>query len=575
MKFRSFKLIVSLILSVSLSGLKAQSTFIPLNDDYYHLIDRLEIKRGKFSEGFQFSNRPFERKAVVQLTDSLLSSSSVQLNSTDRSIISYLRTDSNEWATESLIANDSLGEPMARLGASNSQIPAKKRKLWNHPADLLSYRNEDIDLHVNFVTDNFVGKDNNTESALWYTGRGVEIRGLINQKLGFYTFVADNQGTFPSYVRDYAQTYNFPGEGMAKILRNTGVDFMSARGYITFRPLKNINFQLGHDRNFMGSGYRSLLFSDNSAPNFFVKINTQIGKFQYTNTWHSMINTQSPAFQNGLRHKKYAVTHRLGINVSNKLNLGLFEAEVFNRDSTNGGFDLDYLNPIIFYRYVESYLGSSDNAVLGFDFRWLVAKNVSLYGQFVLDEFLSKYIFNSSKSWTNKWGIQMGAKYIDAFGVPGLDLQYERNVVRPYVYSHKDGGQNYVSFQQPIAHPLGSNFIENLGIIRYRFSPKLSFYGTAMLAKKGVDLDVRNWGGNILSNYDGRVDDFGIELLQGFKEKTHYFDMRVSYMLFHNLFLEARYLNRKQVIKSINREQNTTVTTLGLRFNMPYRQQTF
>jgi len=575
MKLRSFKLTFILLISTSLFSLKAQSTFIPLNDDYYHLIDRLEIKRGKLTEGFQFSNRPFERKAVIELTDSLLNSPLVRLNSTDRSIIRYLRTDSNEWANDLTIPEDSTGHSATRLGASLPEADSKRNKMWKHPADLYSVRNEDVDIHVNFVTDNFVGKETHTESALWYTGRGVEIRGMINQKLGFYTFVADNQGTFPKYVRDYSQQYNFPGEGMTKILRTTGVDFMSARGYITFRPLKSINVQFGHDRNFIGSGYRSLLFSDNGVPNLFVKINTQIGRFQYTNTWHSMINAQSPAFQNGLRHKKFAVTHRLGVNVTDNLNIGLFEAEVFNRDSTNGGFDLDYLNPIIFYRFVESYLGSSDNAVLGFDFRWLVAGKVSLYGQFVLDEFLSKYIFNSSKSWTNKWGIQGGAKYIDAFGVPGLDLQYERNVVRPYVYSHKDGGQNYVAFNQPIAHPLGSNFIENLGIIRYRFSPKLSFYGTAMFAKKGVDLDVRNWGGNILQNYDGRVDDFGIDLLQGFKEKTNYFDLRVSYMLFHNLFLEGRFLNRKQSIESIHREQKTTMTTLGLRFNMPHRQQVF
>lgn len=574
MKFRSITLIIILILLTQLS-LKAQSTFIPLNNDYYHLIDRLEIKRGKLSEGFQFNNRPFERKAVIQLTDSLLNSSSVKLNSTDRSIIHYLRTDSNEWAIETELPEDSAGHVATRLGTSVSEINPRKKRLWNHPADLFSINNEDVDIHVNFVTDNFVGKDNNTESALWYTGRGVEIRGIINQKLGFYTFVADNQGTFPKYVRDYSEQYNFPGEGMAKILRTTGVDFMSARGYVTFRPLKSINVQVGHDRNFMGSGYRSLLFSDNSVPNFFLKINTQIGRFQYTNIWHSMINAQSQAFQNGQRPKKYAATHRLGINITDKLNIGLFEAEVFNRDSTNGGFELDYMNPVIFYRFVESYLGSSDNAVLGFDFRWLFANRLSVYGQFVLDEFLSKYIFNSSKSWTNKWGVQIGAKYIDAFGVPGLDLQYERNAVRPYVYSHKDGGQNYASFRQPIAHPLGANFIENLGIIHYRFSPKLSFYGTLMFAKKGVDLDARNWGGNILQNYEGRVDDFGIELLQGFKERTHYYDLRVSYMLFHNLFLEGRYLNRKQTIKSIHREQVTNMTTLGLRFNMPYRQQTF
>jgi hypothetical protein len=294
-----------------------------------------------------------------------------------------------------------------------------------------------------------------------------------------------------------------------------------------------------------------------------------------TNIWHSIVDAQSAPLPTALRPKKFAATHRLGINITDKLNVGLFEAEVFNRQSTHGGFELDYLNPIIFYRYVESYIGSSDNALLGFDFKWLPTKNVSLYGQLVLDEFLSKYLFSSSKSWTNKWGIQVGAKYVDVLNVPGLDLQLERNVVRPYVYSHTGGGQNYTNYKQPIAHPLGSNFIENLAIIRYRFSPKLSFYSTLMFAKKGVDLDSRNWGGNILLNYESRISDFNIPLLQGFKEQTSYVDFRASYMIFHNLFIEGRYLYRKQSIASLQREQVTNMTTLGLRFNMPYRQQTF
>lgn len=569
----SAKLFILTIVLFSSITLKAQSTFIPLNDDYYHLIDRLEIKRGKLSEGFQYSSRPFERKAVIQLTDSLLNDSNIRLNSTDRSIISYLRIDSNEWTLDDTDpTNDDEGS--SSLGGSTTE-KAKQRKLWKHPADLFSTHNEDINLHVNFVTDNYVGRETNKNSALWYTGRGVEVRGMINQKLGFYTFVADNQGTFPQYVRNYAEQYNFPGEGMAKTLRTTGVDFMSARGYVTFRPLKSINLQFGHDRNFIGSGYRSLLFSDNSVPNLFLKLSTQIGRFQYTNIWHSMVDAQSDPLPTALRPKKFAATHRLGINVTDKLNIGLFEAEVFNRQSTNGGFELDYLNPIIFYRYVESYIGSSDNAIIGFDFKWLPYKNVSLYGQLVLDEFLSKYLFNSSKSWTNKWGIQIGGKYIDAFNIPGLDIQLERNVVRPYVYSHTGGGQNYTNYRQPIAHPLGSNFIENLAIIRYRATPKLSFYSTIMLAKKGVDLDNRNWGGNILLNYESRVGDFGIPLLQGFKEQTTFVDLRASYMIFHNLFLEARFLHRKQSIASIQREQLTNMGTLGLRFNMPYRQQTF
>ncbi|GAB3179996.1 hypothetical protein [Telluribacter humicola] len=560
---------------------QAQSTFIPLNDDYHHLIDRLEIKRGKLSEGFHYGVKPFERRAVVQLTDSILKYGGVGLTEIDRATIRYLRDDSWEWTSDTI--RTYYNSNPARLGS----LPYSKKgeqKLWRHPADLYSVHNEDFDLHVNFATNNIYGVENNTNSALWFTGRGVEIRGMINQKLGFYTYIADNQGTFPEYVRnyfsqyidDYTNTYTFPGEGLAKPLRRTGVDFMSGRGYITFRPIKNISLQFGHDRNFIGSGYRSMLLSDNSPPYLFLRLDTQIGRFRYTNLWSSMINSQGAFRGDLLRARKYSAMHHLSINLTDRFNLGIFEAEVFSRgDSTgNGGFDLNYLNPIIFYRFVESYIGSEDNALLGFDFRWLLAQRVSLYGQFMLDEFLTKYFFTNQGSWTKKYGLQLGGKYVDAFGVPNLDLQAEYNIARPFMYSHRDGGRNYAHFSQPLAHPLGANFVEVLGIVRYKASPRLTGYFTAMWSDKGLDSFGRNWGGNILLDYETRFRSFGNYITQGRSAITTLGDLRVSYMLAHNLFLEGRYLGRRTNYRR-EPDHKTSMATMALRYNIPYRQQIF
>ena len=570
----------------------AQSTFIPLNDDYYHLIDRLEIKRGKFSEGFHSNMKPFERRAVVALTDSILKGDLDNLTAVDRATIEYLRQDSREWIAPPpadsalpLVELDSAMAAQARrdsaaasLSRTSVFVPVsrpKTRTFFTHPADLYSLHNEDVDLHVNFATNNYVGRENNTDSGLWYTGRGVEIRGIINKKLGFYTFVSDNQGTFPKYVRDYTFQYNFPGEGFTKTLRRTGSDFLSARGYITFRPLKSINVQFGNDRNFIGSGYRSLLLSDNSSPYLFLRIDTQLGKFQYTNLWTSMIGHDAFSNKDRRRPRKQTVMHHLSVNLTDRLNIGIFEAEVVGRDSSGMGAGLDYFNPIIFYRYVESYLGSFDNAMLGADFRWLVARRVSLYGQFILDEFVTRFYFNRLGSWTKKYGAQLGFKYVDAFGIQNLDLQGEWNVVRPYTYAHEDGGRDYTHYRQPLAHPLGANFVEVLGVLRYKINPRLTAYGTVTWSDRGTDTDGRNWGGTPILSYESRVSNFGNYITQGVPLTTRFADLRLSYMLAHNLFIEGRILRRREESPRFVVRQSTTMATAALRYNIPYRQQTF
>jgi hypothetical protein len=570
------------ILLISVSYAQAQSSFIPLNDDYYHLIDRLEIKRGKLTEGFHSTVKPFERKAVVALTDSILKEGDVALTSRDWETIDYIREDSWEWAQTMASTDSAHYNKLARLGWFKTPVTGKKRKFWEHAADLYSIHNKDFDLHFNFVTTNFLGKDSQTNKSLWFTGRGVELRGMIGDKLGFYTYVADNQGLFPKYVMDFAPQYTFPGEGLAKTSASKGtIDFLTARGYVTFKPIKQINVKFGHDHNVYGSGFRSLILSDNSSPYLFLRLDTQLGRFKYTNLWTSMLNNDQSAWNNGLRGKKFAAIHHLSVNLTDKINIGIFEAEVFNRDSVGGGYDLNYLNPIIFYRYVESYIGSEDNALLGLDFRWLVGKRASIYSQFVLDEFLTKYLFNGSKSWTNKYSLQVGGKYVDAFGVPDLDLQAEYNLARPYTYSHKDGGRNYAHYGQSLAHPLGSNFREFIGIARYKPTSRISLYGTLMLANKGRDPDDKNFGGDISKSYETRSDitgyekNFGHRIGQGVLTKNTSADFRISYSLAHNFFVDGRFLIRNMKSDDVAFAQKSNVFSIALRYNMAHRQQAF
>ena len=181
------------------------------------------------------------------------------------------------------------------------------------------------------------------------------------------------------------------------------------------------------------------------------------------------VQNAEPRAGDRLIGKKYAVIHHLDVNIAKWLNVGLFESIVFGRKDH---FDFSYLNPVIFYRSIEQQNGSDDNALAGMDLKANVAKRFQFYGQLLLDEFKLSEIKNNRGWWANKFGMQMGVKYIDALGIKNLDLQLEHNRVRPFTYSHRDSVANYTHYNQPLAHPLMENFKEVIAILRYQPAPK-------------------------------------------------------------------------------------------------------
>ena len=82
---------------------------------------------------------------------------------------------------------------------------------------------------------------------------------------------------------------------------------------------------------------------------------------------------------------------------------------------------------------------------------------------------------------------QLGGKYVDAFNIKNLDLQFETNRARPYTYSHYDSIANYTHYNQPLAHPLGANFQEFIGIVKYQPAPKWYINARAIYYYQGLD----------------------------------------------------------------------------------------
>ncbi|MBP8244591.1 MAG: hypothetical protein KAX45_08635, partial [Chitinophagaceae bacterium] len=261
--------------------------------------------------------------------------------------------------------------------------------------------------------------------------------------------------------------------------------------------------------------------------------------------------------------------------VTKWLNIGLFEGVTFGRKNR---FDFGYLNPIIFYRSVEQQNGSFDNSIIGIDFKANLPKRIQVYGQLMLDEFLLSEIKANRGWWANKWGIQIGAKYIDAFNISNLDLQIEHNRVRPFAYSHYDSVANYTHYNQPLAHPLMAGFSETIGVARYQPAPKWLLVGKLAYWKQGRDSSSRNFGSNIFlpNGIPYRQGDYGYNIGSGWATNTLYGSFLLSYELRKNFFAElSAVIRRQETTTAPVTNNNVSVISFGVRWNMQRREFQF
>jgi len=547
------KFLTLLLLTVTaITELSAQGAYIPFNRDYYHLIDRYEIRQGEFTNEFNTGFKPYRRDHVAAFMDSL---THFQLgsNAVDRFNNTYIRDDN--WEFSGFVTRESENPVWG---------------IYRKPSDFFHYRDEVFDLHLNPVISFGLGNESGEENIRFRNTRGLEMRGSIDRKIGFYTFLAMNEVRFPSWVDDYTRSNGaVPGEGFWKPYSEEGYSYFSAMGHITFPITKHIRGQLGHDRNFVGEGYRSMILSDFSNPYMFFKLNTKIWKFDLTNLWGQM--TADVVYNRGrptdARYpQKWFSHHRLGINLGSRLNIGVFESVMANT------WDWNYLNPVIFYRWVEHSLGTPDKVMLGTDFKWNFVPSMQLYGQFALDEFVWNEFFgvDGQNSRRNKHGLQLGYKYIDLFKIPNLDLQLEYNQARPYTYQEKFEYGSFTNYRTPLTHPRGANFREGLAILRYQPIPRLQLNATGVYHYFGTDPSAEvNFGGDVNKNHTVSgtgMGLFGHTIGQGVTNHLGIASVNASYMLKHNLFLDLNHIYRNQKVEG-GPDMASNFTQVGLRLN--------
>jgi hypothetical protein len=379
------------------------------------------------------------------------------------------------------------------------------------------------------MVDNSVGYDQNSALST-YSRLGLGIQADLKISPKWHARIGYNFATL-STDTNYLDTRSFVytrKQGKIPLSHNL-------LGRISYTPNPIFNFQAGIDRNFIGEGNRSLFLSDYGKPYPFAQIRTRFWHIEYL-VMYQFFNEN----YNQKQQSKYGAMHYLSWNVTKWLNLGVFETVVFQPKDTllNRGFELEYLNPVIFYRPQEYAIGSSDNVLLGLSLsaKW---KKQTVYGQLILDEFLLAEIKVRSGWWANKYGAQLGVKGRFEIKKEKFFYRVEGNAVRPYTYSHLNALQNYGNAGYTLAHPYGGNFAEILGELKWQ-RKKWMIKTFISYGVQGLDKDGESYGGDIYQPYTNRPNDYQNEIGQGLKNNFIRNQWYVCYTMqgIHQVFAE-------------------------------------
>jgi hypothetical protein len=303
------------------------------------------------------------------------------------------------------------------------------------------------------------------DTALIYSNtRGARMAGDIGKRVSFESSIYENQTRFPAYMTNYVNAHQVvPGQGRIKPFKNGAFDYSSSYGWVSVTPIDQLNLQVGHGKNFIGHGYRSMLLSDNTSNYPFMKAQYTgfDNKLQYTWIYAGLQTLERLPLgevPESLFKRKSASFYYLSYSPHPMIEVGLFEGMVWQRWDTTGTLPLqgEMFIPVIGVNSGLFGLNNVNNSVLGLNIRINPLQGTVIYGQVLTDDFSKKMAY------------QVGIKQFN-FLLRNLHLQAEYNRATAETYGATQAFQSYTHMNQSLAHPVGSEFEEVVGILNYRY----------------------------------------------------------------------------------------------------------
>jgi hypothetical protein len=238
--------------------------------------------------------------------------------------------------------------------------------------------------------------------------------------------------------------------------------------------------------------------------------------------------------------KKYFSSHRLEYHPFKRIRLGISESIVYSER-----FEAIYLNPVQIYLITQTsnkyFKGQAqknpDNVLISGDLDIILLKNLELYGELLIDDFLPfSYGLRSYKNWGSKFGILFGSYYVDPLGLEYTDLRVEYAFINQYTYTHHRPANAYTNSDSIIGHHIGTDADDLWLNLKHWFTPNFT-------VALGYELE-RHGKGNVNTPHEGKKgarDDDEWEFLSGVTESTHSITLGASYNLIGKYSMTLEY----------------------------------
>lgn len=368
-----------------------------------------------------------------------------------------------------------------------------------------------------------------TRGKAWHDNRlGLQASGQWNNKWYAGLQLSGGLVLLPDFQQAATDIQRMLPDGSHPHYLGDQATLLQPQFYLAWRPNRFFTLQTGMGKHFWGHGQRSLLLSDNSYPYPYFQISTKVWKLHYVCMWAWLKDaTDLSADSWNDFDNKYGAFHYLSLQIGKRWEVAVFEAVMWGETDTayHRGMEINYLNPIIFYRPIEYDLGSPDNALMGINIGYKAGPRTRLYGQLALDEFKLDEIKAQNGWWANKFAVQIGAKQMGLSKHPELFIQTELNLARPFMWSHRNPLNNFGHYNRSLAHPLGANFVEAMLLIQHPFmGGRLQLKN--LWALYGTDAPGTNYGQNIFISYQSHTKEYHNYIGQGRENKLWFSELK-------------------------------------------------
>jgi len=496
----------------------SQSVYVPLSHPVYDFLNRAETKNytGKFLSG----TKPYSRKecatALVKISKYFN-----ELTDYEKEVMRFLLSEfKEEFGKDDFRNISSLLD-----GVKKIQKPKFfPRNIYKNNRNFFKIESENISIYADPIfnsdyryinTDTIDGKKNINR----LTG-GFKIRGKFGDNVAFY---GDYRNT-REWGLNYPIVAKYSLEGLGYVSGyGTHIYHNESIAYMIF-DLSLLEIEVGRNVNRWGPGlHGSLTLSDFATSYDLIKFKTKFWRLKFCSltgflrsypeiTYENTVYENGKEFTREMNSKKYIAAHRLELSVTDRFDIAINEVVIYG----DRGLEIAYLNPIMFYRSSEHYLGDMDNATMSLDFNWVPFNRYKIYGEFFLDDIRVKKI--GTKWYGNKFAYLGGIFITDPFKLKDTETFFEYARIKPFVYTHHYPINVYKHFSTPLGYFAGPNTEDYFFLFRKYFSRRSKVSFEFEILKHGTNYPEKNIGGDINRPYlpgDPRY----VEFLEGIVEK--------------------------------------------------------